>query len=402
MSGLYTPLLVCSLILLTLFPSQGMSILVGLKSGEIREVKQTLLLLEKQAAEQRGGEKELTLMLASSIKGTFTAHYQWEKAKEKRDADYEQARKQDISAKKWLERNALGNNSPENSENCRLKAISLRKDADLNLYAKRDGLKEELKKLHEARQFSKKAGNKDDVLVLNKVISAMCEKLGESEAFLGLWNNDFNDKQGSDSDKALLPESISHYQKSLTESPELDLALTKRISRKVDEAFETTISSWERTKLVQEIRSIAFYTFPEIVSREGSDAAIFILLHEADVLGVDMIQSLTWAQLLQKSPTEAYQKYAEVFIRNTEEKLSLDHHDSAKVTYDCWLAIKEKKKEAFIMMGDAYSLKMNKMIRVNASRINAYYWYEKGGGSGGRFRSPVPEARSKWEEKFFQ
>lgn len=383
-----------------------MSILVGLKSGEIREVKQTLLLLEKQAVEQRGDEKELTLMLATSIKGTFTAHYQWERAKEKHEADFELARKQDISSKKWLELNALGHNSPENSEQCRLNAISLRKNADLNLYKKRDQLKEELKKLHEARQFSAKAGNKEDVLILNKVISEMCKDLGEGEEFLNLWNNDFIAASESSSNIVLLPDRISHYQMKLTE-PERSLALTKRISRKVEEAFETVLSSWEKTKLVDEIRSIAFYTLPEIELRKGSDAAVFILLQEVEPLGVDMIQSLTWAQLLQKSPTEAYKKYADIFIRNIEEKLSLDHHDSAKATYDCWMSIKEKKKEAFTLMGDAYSGKINKMIRLNASKVNASYWYDKagaGGSSGEKKPSAyrIPEARSKWEERFFE
>lgn len=406
MSGLCTPLLVCSLILLTLFPSQGMSILVGLKSGEIREVKQTLLLLEKQAVEQRGDEKELTLMLATSIKGTFTAHYQWEMAKEKHEADFELARKQDISSKKWLELNALGHNSPENSEQCRLKAISLRKNADLNLYEKRDQLKEELKKLHEARQFSAKAGNREDVLILNKVISGMCKDLGEGEAFLSLWNNDFIDTSGSSSNIVLLPDRISHYQMKFAE-PERSLALTKRISRKVEESYDTVLSSWEKTKLIDEIRSIAFYTLPEIELRKGSDSAVFMLLQEVESLGVDMIQSLTWAQLLQKSPTEAYKKYADLFIRNIEEKLSVDHHDSAKATYDCWMAIKEKKKEAYTLMGDAYSGKINKMIRLNASKVNASYWYDKAGvgtPNGVKKTSAyrIPEARSKWEEKFFQ
>lgn len=389
------------------------SILAGLKSGEIQDAKQVLVLLEKQAAEQKSGQKELTEFLITAIRDAYTADYQLKEAQKQKVADFLEARRQDEAAKKWLEPNALGGTSPNQSERCRKKSKELRENAERDLDKANDVLKEKLVAIQEAEDYLWEADRREDSVILKQVAQTMSKQLKtKGGRLVSFWGERERKKSPfAVQEDELSPRNSEHQLK--TVSGEGAFELTRRLKRKVDDTIGKEMSVDAKESLVEEVKRICLFTLSD-VEKGGKDLkkdAVFILLEEFEALAVDGVQALKWAKILEKSPSPSYQKYGQMFTKKLLNKLSMDYHDTAQTTYRCWNEAEEGKGEAFWKFYLAYCGKEKSMIRLNCSRDNAAYWLNKARkagykeamqatlpsrSSGSRGRRPLPDDSSWW------
>lgn len=406
-------LLIGGLLLASMYSSPAASILAGLKSGEIQDAKQVLVLLEKQAAEQKSGQKELTEFLITAIKEVYTADSQMKEALNQKMVDIYEAGKQDEAAKKWLEPNALGSTSPNQSERCRKKSKELREKAEQRVDEANDVLKEKLIAIQEAEDYLWDAGRREDSAILKKVAQTMSKQLKtKGGGLLSFWGERERKKNPfARPEVKLMPRNSEHQLKTVSGEGAFDL--TRRLRRKVDDTIGKEMSVDAKESLVEEVKRICLFTLSD-VEKGGKDLkkdAVFILLEEFETLAVDGVQALKWAKILEKSPSSSYQKYGQMFTKKLLSKLSMDYHDTAQTTYRCWNEAEEGKGEAFWKFYLAYSGKEKSMIRLNCSRENAAYWLNKARkagykeaihaslpshSSGSRGKRPLPDDSSWW------